>query len=131
MFGGTYDQHWIENVRPFLPDDFDERFYQCAPPDQQTPYLQGGEVVTLSGVSPKGELSFVIPSNPINMVIRDNRGTEHVLSPNADTLIIEPELNRYSIVWRANWPIFRTPEEVDMILISGSDEIMPDEKQTK
>ncbi|CAM3609949.1 hypothetical protein VA7868_03562 [Vibrio aerogenes CECT 7868] len=117
QFGGTYDQHWIEQVRPFLPDDFDERFYQCAPPDQQTAYLQGGETVTLHGVSPEGTLTFKIPENAVYMAVIDHHGTEHVLSPQADTLIIEPELNRFSIVWRANWPVHRTPEEVDTILV--------------
>ena len=32
---GTYDQDWIDNVFPFLPADFDIRYYQCAPEDQQ------------------------------------------------------------------------------------------------
>ena len=35
-YGGTYDQNWIDNVFPFLPADFDDRYYQMAPPDQQT-----------------------------------------------------------------------------------------------
>ena len=32
---GTYDQDWIDNVFPFLPADFDSRYFQCAPQDQQ------------------------------------------------------------------------------------------------
>ena len=32
---GTYDQDWIDNVFPFLPADFDTRYFQCAPEDQQ------------------------------------------------------------------------------------------------
>ena len=34
-YAGTYDQNWIDNVFPFLPDDFDSRYFQCAPEDQQ------------------------------------------------------------------------------------------------
>ena len=34
-YAGTYDQNWIDNVFPFLPADFDERYYQAAPEDQQ------------------------------------------------------------------------------------------------
>ena len=34
-YAGTYDQNWIDNVFPFLPDDFDTRYFQCAPEDQQ------------------------------------------------------------------------------------------------
>ena len=36
-YGGTYDQNWIDNIFPFLPPDFDDRYFQMAPPDQQTP----------------------------------------------------------------------------------------------
>ncbi|WP_157994798.1 DUF2169 family type VI secretion system accessory protein [Paracoccus tegillarcae] len=31
-FAGTYDEKWQKTVHPFLPRDFDPRFYQCAPP---------------------------------------------------------------------------------------------------
>ena len=34
-YGGTYDQNWIDNIFPFLPPDFDDRYFQMAPPDQQ------------------------------------------------------------------------------------------------
>lgn len=41
-YAGTYDQHWIENTAPLWPDDFDERYFQSAPPDQTVPFPQGG-----------------------------------------------------------------------------------------
>ena len=44
---GTYDQNWIDEVFPFLPADFDDRYYQAAPEDQQIDYPQGGEEVQL------------------------------------------------------------------------------------
>ena len=34
-FGGTYDDKWLKDDFPFLPKDFDERYYQAAPEDQQ------------------------------------------------------------------------------------------------
>ena len=34
-YAGTYDQNWIDNVFPFLPADFDTRYFQCASDDQQ------------------------------------------------------------------------------------------------
>jgi len=40
---GTYDQKWLDDVFPFLPADFDERYYQAAPEDQQVPWLKGGD----------------------------------------------------------------------------------------
>ncbi|MCV5264373.1 DUF2169 domain-containing protein, partial [Escherichia coli] len=32
---GTFDEEWIENRKPMLPLDFDRRFFQSAPADQQ------------------------------------------------------------------------------------------------
>ena len=34
-FAGTYDDQWQKNQYPFLPSDFDEEYFQCAPADQQ------------------------------------------------------------------------------------------------
>jgi len=53
-YAGTYDQHWQDNVFPFLPADFDTRYYQCAPPDQQIAYPRGGEKVLLINLTPDG-----------------------------------------------------------------------------
>src|SRR5579883_3232186 len=38
---GTYDQKWLDDVCPFLPADFKDEYYQCAPEDQQLAYLKG------------------------------------------------------------------------------------------
>src|SRR5262249_44792319 len=35
-FAGTYGEKWQTERLPLLPEDFDERFYLCAPADQQT-----------------------------------------------------------------------------------------------
>src|SRR5262249_45980580 len=37
-WAGTYDQKWKDETYPFLPADFDERYFQAAPDDQQTDY---------------------------------------------------------------------------------------------
>ena len=34
-WAGTYNDEWEQTRRPLLPLDFDDRFYQCAPVDQQ------------------------------------------------------------------------------------------------
>jgi hypothetical protein len=31
QWAGTYDQKWLDTKHPLLPDDFDERYFQCAP----------------------------------------------------------------------------------------------------
>ena len=53
-YAGTYDQHWIDEVFPFLPADFDDRYYQAAPEDQWIDEPQGGEEVVLVNLTPRG-----------------------------------------------------------------------------
>src|SRR5262249_2144230 len=48
---GPYDAAWHEQRKPLVPADFDDRFFQAAPDDQQVPgYLSGGEEVELINV---------------------------------------------------------------------------------
>jgi hypothetical protein len=61
-FGGTYDERWVAERMPILPEDFDARFHHAAPADQITPkYLKGGEKVELVGLTEEGELEFTLP----------------------------------------------------------------------
>ncbi len=62
QLAGTFDDNWLENRRPMLPVDFDRRYYQSAPLDQQCKgYLQGGERLMLSGFSHDDIFSFRLP----------------------------------------------------------------------
>jgi len=67
--GGSYDKNWVENIRPFLPDDFDEGYYQCAPEDQQITHLRGGELVSLFGLTPEDKISFKLPEKNVPNII--------------------------------------------------------------
>lgn len=102
QYAGTYDQNWIDNVFPFLPADFDERYYQSAPPDQQIDYLRGGEEVELANLTPGGRVVFKIPKlkMPVTFYLRNYSQEE--LAAVADTLILEPDLNRFAILWRTS-----------------------------
>ena len=51
---GTYDDAWLETRHPLLPEDFDIRFWQSAPPDQvAVPFLKGDENYRLENLSPE------------------------------------------------------------------------------
>lgn len=60
-FAGTYDEAWLADCFPFLPADFDHRYFQAAPDDQQTHYLRGGEDVLLLNLTPQERAGFRIP----------------------------------------------------------------------
>lgn len=61
-YAGTYDERWEAQRAPLLPEDFDPRFYHCAPPDlcSSVPMV-GGEPVCLTGFRPEGPLQFNLP----------------------------------------------------------------------
>lgn len=114
---GTYDQAWLENVFPFLPMDFDERYYQAAPADQQMDYPRGRETVVLSNLTPEGLTSFLLPDVKVPVVFylkhRDNVETTATL----DTIVIEPDLNRFILTWRASLPLRKNMFEVGQVLV--------------
>ena len=71
---GTYDQHWLDEVFPFLPADFDDRYYQAAPEDQWLDEPQGGEEVMLVNLTPEGRTSFRLPrERPAGRVLPQGR----------------------------------------------------------
>jgi len=122
-YAGTYDKAWFDTVRPFLPEDFDERFHQCAPEDQQIDYPRGGEPVKLVNlVADKPQLEFTLP--PLKHVrvriLRSDYTTEEP-DTHVDTLFFETEQNRFSAVWRASTPIRRRIQEFDTIAVGPVD----------
>jgi hypothetical protein len=115
-YAGTYDQDWIDNVFPFLPSDFEDRYYQCAPEDQQTDYLRGGEELELVNLTPEGYVRFRLPTVevPVTFYLKNYEQTE--IAAVCDTLVIEPDLERFTMVWRASLPLRRNMFEVAQVI---------------
>lgn len=119
---GTYDKAWHDTQFPFLPEDFDERYYQCAPTDQQIDYPQGGEEVRLTHLlAEHPNLHFHLPD--LRNTVRILRTDYSVESPPivVDTLFFETEAARFSAVWRACTPIRRRVQEFDTIALGPVD----------
>lgn len=106
--GGTYDDNWTENIFPFLPPDFDERYFQMAPPDQQIDSPRGGEEVVLVNLTPAGRESFRLPSTSLPMTLF--RGPEVAFESAIlpDSILFDLERRRLSLVWRVSQRIHRT-----------------------
>ncbi|MDR3481636.1 MAG: DUF2169 domain-containing protein [Burkholderiaceae bacterium] len=121
QYGGTYDAKWKRDVFPFLPEDFDERFNQSAPEDQQIPFPRGGEQVTLMNLMRgRREVSFKLPKLT-NMPVRVLMRNYTVQQPQVvvDTLYFEPDEERFSVVWRASVPIKRGFKDLQTIAVGG------------
>ena len=119
QYAGTYDQDWIDNTFPFLPADFNEAYYQAAPADQQIPYPKGGEEVVLINLSPEGRIAFKLPSIEVPVVFFPKKGRKEETLAVIDTLIMEPDLRRFTLTWRINRPLRRNIFEVTQILVGN------------
>jgi hypothetical protein len=104
-FAGTYDDKWKEERFPFLPCDFDDRYFQGAPQDQTCPPPTGGQRGTVSGVTLEGHWPFEVPSVRVPVKIVSRGGREEDVPSVIDTLILEPDLRRIVVVWRASTPL--------------------------
>jgi len=99
---GTYDAAWLENSSPFWPDDFDYRYFQSSAEDQQTAHLVGGELIALQNLTPDGARSFTVPNVTMPVMFVPKRGVEETVDTVIDTLLIEPDQDRFSITWRVS-----------------------------
>lgn len=119
-FAGTYDERWIKERFPFLPEDFDAQYFLAAPTDQQFPSLLGGEVIRCVNMTPEGTLGFAVP---VIKVVCFFRFRDHSASApsSLDTLIVEPDRHRFIALWRAMAPLGRKPSALrEVIVRSGT-----------
>jgi len=116
-FAGTYDQKWIDHTFPFLPKDFDPRYNQSAPADQQIDYIRGGEAVTLTHLMPQSPITFRLPTIDMPVLFTRKSGEETEIHATNDTLLLEPDLNRFILVWRAVLPLKRNIFEMDQVIV--------------
>ncbi len=112
-FAGTYDAVWRRKRLPYLPSDFDSRYFHCAAEGLSTSTpLQGGERCTVSGASLQGLLQFPLPRCEwrIDICIAGK-----IESPPArlETVLIEPDHNRFCLSYRAELACDRKQLQVE------------------
>jgi len=117
---GTYDDDWRERHFPFLPPDFDPRYYQSAPEDQQVRsdfFSRGPMDVTLSNLTPEGTTHLTIPHlvAPVHVFPKGRQREDYIAR--LDTVLIEPDLRRYSLTWRVARPLRKNMHEVAQVLV--------------
>jgi hypothetical protein len=122
VFAGTYDQNWLDNIFPFLPPDFDDRYYQAAPTDQQMPYPRGGETVMLTNLTPEGRTAFRLPSTQLLVWFFKKNGEETEVPAVIDTIMIEPDQRRFMVSWRASLPLKKNMFEVVQVVVGPNPE---------
>ncbi|VAW71532.1 hypothetical protein MNBD_GAMMA10-703 [hydrothermal vent metagenome] len=99
---GTYDIEWEQQRAPYLPVDYNSRFLNMAHSDLIYPgYISGGEQVMIRHMHPAGDLQFTLPR--INLASTVLFGEQELSTAfNLETLIIEPEQMKLSMLWRSS-----------------------------
>ncbi len=102
---GTYDRAWLEHEHPALPKDFDFRYWNGAPLDQQIPYPTPGAGVCLSGFHADGDIAFTLPRGQAEILLRLNTGELIPQRMWIDTLHIDADARRVALTWRFMLPV--------------------------
>jgi hypothetical protein len=111
-YAGTYNDDWLKTRAPFFPDDFDYHYFQSAPADQQIAYPQGDEQVMLENLTSQGITRFLIPRRSMPVLFIPYRGKDRLVDGVIDTIVIEPDQNRFMVTWRASLPLHRDCFEI-------------------
>jgi hypothetical protein len=100
-WAGTYDRDWIDNELPFLPGDFDDRYFQAAPDDQQgIPIVQGTGFLCVN-MSSSGRFVVRLPALSVPVAFFwDDRVERTTLTP--DTLTLIPHRSSVVLVGRTS-----------------------------
>jgi hypothetical protein len=109
--GGTIDQAFIDGT-DWLPQDFDFAVWNAAQPDQQCAFLQNDETITLTNlctpstpgasVDARGHthLKLTLLQHECFALIRMDSGDMGIQPLEIDTVIIEPDSQTLTLVWR-------------------------------
>lgn len=116
-FGGTYDDTWLESTFPFPPRDFDDRYFQAAPEDQQIPHPAGGELVQLLNLTPVPQPPFTLPALSPPVEVTHASFGRVAAEARLDTIHLEPDTSRCELVWRASFPLRRGLHHVRQVVV--------------
>lgn len=101
---GTFGKKWTKERAPELPEDFDERFYDAAPMDQQLDgYLRGDETVRAVNLHPDHpELVFRLPGDRLRCIVADPERPvfQGEVPLRCDTLWLDMDALTLVLVWR-------------------------------
>jgi hypothetical protein len=124
-FAGTYDERWLEDRFPLLPDDFDMRFNQSAPEEQWIRSVKGGEWVRVVGLTADGGLGFRLPHGNVNLGLHYRK--KSVEGPmQLDSILVDCELRRVELTWRTSADVHGDPFQLEtMVVCTDSVELAP------
>ncbi|UKE46266.1 DUF2169 family type VI secretion system accessory protein [Xanthomonas cerealis] len=101
---GTYDERWQAERYPLLPEDFDPRFYQSAPPDLICPgFLAGDEAIVTMGLLPEGAVAMRLPGEVVLAAATGASGKKQAGPMVLDTVAVDLDVRQVHLVWRGTF----------------------------
>lgn len=102
---GTTDETWRQTVAPRLPADFDLRFFNCAPDDQQiSGFLRGDEKIALAGLLEEELCVFCLPDWHATALMVDHDDIIIPLDMDLSGINIDLDRRVVTLVWRLTTP---------------------------
>ncbi|MEM9458377.1 MAG: DUF2169 domain-containing protein [Myxococcota bacterium] len=120
-YAGTYNARWVEQRKPLLPADFDHRFYNTAPLEQQIEgrYRGGGRIDTIN-MSPQGPFGFEVPKIALGF----STHFSSLFSPEVEhhhgelkAIVLEPHEGRFFLLWQTSLACHVRIDDVDFTVI--------------
>jgi hypothetical protein len=119
QFVGTYDETWQKTRAPYLPADFDMRYFHAAPQEMVFAHpLTGGEPVMVAGAAPEGPIAFELPRCRLDLRVALARKELTPSPPALETVVIEPDDNRLCLSWRSQLPCDKRTLKVDAVHVN-------------
>lgn len=115
---GTYDDQWLQKRFPLWAENFNPRYRNCAPRDQQAQnYFRGGELVDLINLSREGRLTFELPT--IQLSFETRFGAKRVKhAAQLCTVIVEPDIPRVLMSWQTHIVCNHRVDELDETIVT-------------
>lgn len=106
-----------------IEDRFPWSYYQTAPPDQRTDHLRGDEWVVLEGMHPQhARWASRLPGAQAQVVVYPPGlagGAAHAVAMAADTVSIDADRGRCSVLWRGSFPVRDEASARALALVAG------------
>lgn len=126
-FGGTYDDHWLTEVWPGWPHDYDFRFHNAAHPDLQSAgHMRGALSIELTHLHPDRPVwRFSLPDErPVVVALCEHGGTT-LIELQRDTVFLDIGEDagtdpRVFCVWRTPFDPLNT-ESLTVMIRSGAE----------
>jgi hypothetical protein len=118
-FAGTYDEAWEKTQAPYLPKDFDLRYFHAAVPELVFAQpLAGGELVTVAGAAPEATMTFELPKCRLDLQVSMAGKKQTPSPPSMETVVVEPDDNRVCLSWRSQLPCDKQTLKVERVNVN-------------